>query len=1100
MNTGSGITRLDYIQSYDFSFNVERNPLKQIGSDSFATRQTQFAPDVNLNIQYYLNDGWNDKFIGLDISPDGSGNPFDTILSSTGDRNFYVSIAQNDGIDQNLKTGIVNSNVLGIGNCYITNYEISVSVNELATVSCSFVGGNANVQDYATSKYLPSVNALSSGQNAEDANKNFALNFISNARTEEYFSKAKDNFTGGCPYSKCKITPDFQSSATTSPLTFGFFDAVANNFQSMQFSVQFDRKPLYGFGSNHPYTRKVQRPIAATLALSALIDDFQAENLSKIFHKEGGAKSSILIEFFNFSDVKKFGLALDNLTLESYSLGARIGGRVLVETNWTVEIINGSESNVKMIGSYAQRALDSILVNESFAVENLFVDMSDLYGLSKDFNLWTVFGISEEADNTPIRNPINISKRSLIRLADNFGRYDGAYAGIDKNGKVWTWGPNTKGMIGDNSTVSKSTPVSVYGSKTFCKISKGDGRFLAIDKYGKAWTWGSNGLAYNNNFGLGDGSTLSRRTPVSIYGSKTFCEVAAGGSFAVGVDKYGKAWAWGEGGNGQLGINSQFGKLTPFAVHGNKTFCKIKASGLTCAAIDKYGKVWAWGWNLNYGGGGIFPAGAPTYVLTPIALFQNKTFCEINIYNSDSAFLIDRNGKGWAEGVGYLGNNLNSSSSSPVAICGNHTFCKIYPVYSDLIRAIDNRQRSWTWGLNHGINDIYGFGRLGNGPEYFPYYKTPTKLPQFNNKNFVKLGFGIGLDIRGKVWGWGRNDTGQIGDNSTTFRNSPVVIGGSLKTFCKITNYVGYNRGTSAAIDKYGQVWCWGSNMRAQLGNGTSPEEWSGVFSVKTPVSLGGAKKTFCDIKGGGEDFFIALDKYGKGWGWGGDDYGQIGNGGFTEYRSTPVAVYGNKTFCKIAAGGNFTIAIDKSGKAWGWGYCAYGTLGIGDIPFSEYGEPLFREILTPIAVCGNKTFCEISCEGAGTTLAIDKHGKVWAWGDNFFGTAGNGQVYTNIYSPVSLAGAAKTFCKISTSGGSFAVDKDSKLWGWGFNVAKSLGINTSIVSICTPTAVCSGKNYSKAEGGFLFETNNNIFSVGIKHKFGASINSVLTPVRIYGF
>ncbi len=368
MNTGSGISRLDFIQSYDFSFNIERTPLKQIGSDSFATRQTQLAPDVNLNIEYYLNDGWNDKYIGLDIPTGVTGNPFDSILSSTGDRNFYISIAQNDGIDQNLQTGIVNSNILAVGNAYITNYEISVAVNQLATVSCSFVGANANVQDYATSKYLPSVNTLVSGQNAQDANKNFALNFVNNSRTESYLPKAKEIFDGGCPYSKCKITPNFQSGGGTSPITFGFFDAIANNFQSMQFSVQFERKALYGFGNNHPYIRKIQRPTVATLALSALIDDFQAENLSKVFHSEGGTQKSMLIEFFNLQDVKKFGLSLQNLTLESYNLGARIGDRVLVETNWSVEVKNGASADIGMVGSYGPPLLDVTKVNESFNV------------------------------------------------------------------------------------------------------------------------------------------------------------------------------------------------------------------------------------------------------------------------------------------------------------------------------------------------------------------------------------------------------------------------------------------------------------------------------------------------------------------------------------------------------------------------------------------------------------------------------------------------------------------------------------------------------------------------------------------------------------
>ena len=54
-SNASGVAKLDFIQSYDFSFDVDRAALKQIGSSYLATRQTQLAPDVNLNLQYYLN-------------------------------------------------------------------------------------------------------------------------------------------------------------------------------------------------------------------------------------------------------------------------------------------------------------------------------------------------------------------------------------------------------------------------------------------------------------------------------------------------------------------------------------------------------------------------------------------------------------------------------------------------------------------------------------------------------------------------------------------------------------------------------------------------------------------------------------------------------------------------------------------------------------------------------------------------------------------------------------------------------------------------------------------------------------------------------------
>jgi alpha-tubulin suppressor-like RCC1 family protein len=45
--------------------------------------------------------------------------------------------------------------------------------------------------------------------------------------------------------------------------------------------------------------------------------------------------------------------------------------------------------------------------------------------------------------------------------------------------------------------------------------------------------------------------------------------------------------------------------------------------------------------------------------------------------------------------------------------------------------------------------------------------------------------------------------------------------------------------------------------------------------------------------------------------------------------KCTPVAVYGNHTFCQISGGQNHSIGIDHDGQLWSWGYNLYGQLGI---------------------------------------------------------------------------------------------------------------------------------------------------------------------------
>lgn len=147
---------------------------------------------------------------------------------------------------------------------------------------------------------------------------------------------------------------------------------------------------------------------------------------------------------------------------------------------------------------------------------------------------------------------------------------------LNSNGKAWGWGDNFYGQVGDNTTTTRCSPVSVAGTaKTFCQISAGQqGSFALIDYRGKAWAWG-----YNNPVQLGDNTILSKNTPVSIGGTaKTFCKISAGGAHSLAIDYQGKVWAWGSNGYGRLGDNSITNRCTPVSVAGGvqKHFVKLQ--------------------------------------------------------------------------------------------------------------------------------------------------------------------------------------------------------------------------------------------------------------------------------------------------------------------------------------------------------------------------------------------------------------------------------------------------------------------------------------------------------------------------------------------
>ena len=136
------------------------------------------------------------------------------------------------------------------------------------------------------------------------------------------------------------------------------------------------------------------------------------------------------------------------------------------------------------------------------------------------------------------------------------------------------------------------------------------------------------------------------------------------------------------------------------------------------------------------------------------------------------------------------------------------------------------------------------------------------------------------------------------------------------------------------AIDKNGQVWCWGFGALGQLGTGNTQSSCS-------PRAVAGATKTFCKIDAG---FYhtVAIDKNGQAWSWGYNFSGQLGDNSTTA-RCTPVSVAGStKTFCEISTGNEHVIAIDKNGDVWAWGSGASGRLG----------DNTTTSRLTPVRVC----------------------------------------------------------------------------------------------------------------------------------------------------
>lgn len=365
-NYGGYISRLDFIQDYAFSFDVDRQALKQIGSEVLASKQTQLAPDVNLKLSYYLNDGWNETYLGFNVLSGQAYQPMvdNGILIPSYNRNFYITIAPDNYSDSISQTDLTNFNVLGIGNSYINSYNLQVGVGQLATVTCDFVAANASIANRVDNVYSPGVDVAVSGQNAWDALRTYTLSLYDGNKTARYMTGYRHEFTGGCPFGNVSFTATDAYGGDS----IGFGE-LFSNLQSFELNVNFERKALYGFGNNYPFTRKILRPIMATVSIETLVSGFAAENLAQTFEKEdvtiGGCNFEVI--FKNSLNVPKFGLKILNAKLDSYQLGSQIGGQTKVNTSWSFEVtsslygsnllVSGSRPN-RTVGNYASESIN----------------------------------------------------------------------------------------------------------------------------------------------------------------------------------------------------------------------------------------------------------------------------------------------------------------------------------------------------------------------------------------------------------------------------------------------------------------------------------------------------------------------------------------------------------------------------------------------------------------------------------------------------------------------------------------------------------------------------------------------------------------------
>jgi alpha-tubulin suppressor-like RCC1 family protein len=349
-----------------------------------------------------------------------------------------------------------------------------------------------------------------------------------------------------------------------------------------------------------------------------------------------------------------------------------------------------------------------------------------------------------------------------------------------------------------------------------------------------------------------------------------FSGMNAGRDYSCGLATDGRAYCWGGNSEGELGDGTTTGRLTPVVVASGLRFRQLSTGfSATCGVTTDY-LAYCWGFNAR----GELGDGTTTLRLTPVRVAGGHKFSHVEVNFETTCGVSYPDGRAWCWGFnnqGQLGNGTRDFNlhSTPIAVSGGLTFTRITTGQYHTC-GLTTGSKVYCWGLNNE-------GQLGDGTDVYRR-QTPRLVTGALAFAWVDAGWsftcGVTTDHRAFCWGYGKD--GQRGDGSITerARTPREVFGGHL--FTKVSAAGSYTCGVTTS----NQAWCWGSNVFGQLGDGTTTNHL-------TPHLVAGGL-AFNQVNAYGHT--CARTTSAVGYCWGENFHGELGNG-MTTGSTTPVAV-----------------------------------------------------------------------------------------------------------------------------------------------------------------------------------------------------------------
>lgn len=397
----------------------------------------------------------------------------------------------------------------------------------------------------------------------------------------------------------------------------------------------------------------------------------------------------------------------------------------------------------------------------------------------------------------------------------------------------------------------------------------------------------------------------------------------------------------------------------------------------------------------------------------------------------------------------------------------------------------NNYSTIYSWGYNN-------YGQLGDNTNEDKYKPITINIPTTHSIKQVCAGMhhSIALDDNGNVYAWGRNNNGQLGNETNTDEMKPIKI--KMPNDAFITQ-ISTHDSTTFALDDNGVVYGWGKNTSAQLGDDTTNDRNSPILIIghnnvintyniennerqisytrykanqnkksgsdemkyvnkKHYITKANNKITIKQIATG-LTHSVALDTDGNLYVWGTNNHGQIRDGSKVK-RYVPTKLDIDVKFDKIFVGSDHNLALDKNNNLYGWGNNEYNKIS------SKYNS---KDILKPtkIDIDINPKFVSA---GVYHSLAITSSHEIYTWGQSIIdinnSTKNNNTISKHQYEYNNY--------KYISAGMSFsvAIDINGNMYSWGSNQYGRLGIGNKDSNRYTKKLIVIHEKITKVSAG----------------------------------